>query len=301
MKPKNYGRYRRPFFLCLFVNAVMALGLLLFTKFHQPSRLSSCLKALKDPWRSPALKAASSSQSEQPSVSPVAAGTIPPSIHRPMVFTDGIIKGVVTPAQIESMGHRPLFMEEGRNNKFIILNDQLVTTPSLAEFSQALEKGGDIHGRFAVSMSSTFVAGVGVWQFLRAAKSSRSSSFSPYWLWLLPVDIVHWHGSDEREERERDALSGKTITDYRKSGHLISLTATKTSVDFSCGYREVEVTWLASGDLDDDGLEDRLLLISTRATEGSALGIETFVASQSSTKPSRIVLRPFPEGNGVWH
>jgi hypothetical protein len=155
--------------------------------------------------------------------------------------------------------------------------------------------------RFAVSMSSTFVAGVGIWQFLRAAKSSRSSSFAPYWLRLLPVEIVHWHGSDEREERERDALSGKTITDYRKSGHLISLATTKTSVDFSCGHREVEIAWLASGDLDDDGLEDRLLLISTRATEGSALGIETFVASQSSTKPSRIVLRPSPEGNSVWH
>jgi hypothetical protein len=145
-----------------------------------------------------------------------------------------------------------------------------------------------------------FCEGWSTWSFLRQARPAKVSHFREDWLGLLSVDFIGWYGSDEMKQREADVKSGKNLLDYQKAGEISALVIKEKSASFD-SHRKFKIEWLAAGDFDGDGTEDRLVRISERADPGTAFISESYVVTRKSPSVPCLQLKPFLEESTLAH
>jgi hypothetical protein len=227
-------------------------------------------------------------------------GLIHPVIIQPVKFKDGTLTGAVGASEIAAMGGRPLKIDDGHSDQFVSLKNVEVQTATLASYRDAIQRGGEIIGGHAIASADRFCNGWAIWEFMSIAKPSRLSIFEKDWLGSLPVGLIDWVGSEERREREADSKDGKRLLDYQKSGKIKKLLVKEKVVTFE-GYRSYRIEWLASGDYDGDGLEDRLICVDRWATEGSAFFSESCIVSPKGSKNHSLVFHGHLSESDVSH
>ena len=221
---------------------------------------------------------------------------LPVSVVKPVEFVDGTFAGNVTTEEIGRMGRRELKLDGGHSHDFVTKDGETVETRTLTAYRDAILGGGTLDNGYATACASRFVEGWSIWEFLRHAKPARLSHFDKDWMGTLSVDLVGWVGSDERKRREADVKAGKSLSDYAKSGGVQSLSLGEKTSTFEA-HRNYRIQWLAAGDVNGDGIEDRLILVHYWAPEGSASIKETCVVTRSSASVSCSTVRPFLEKN----
>lgn len=230
---------------------------------------------------------------EEPKTEPA---LLPAIAVTPIKFVDGTLIGEVGREEIERMGQRELKLDGGHSYEFVTKGKTVVETRTLAAYRNAILGGGELVGGYATACADRFIAGWSTWEFLQQTKPARVSHFDQNWMGTLSVDLVGWVGSDEKQQREDDVKAGKTLADYQKSGKILRLMIGKKSTTFN-GYRSCRIKWLASGDVDGDGVEDRLILVHLWAPEGSASIKGTYLVSRPSAATSCSNVKPFLEQN----
>jgi hypothetical protein len=227
------------------------------------------------------------------------AGT-PPAIVSPVKFTDGSLVGQIGSEEIERMGRRELKLGGGHTHDFLSKDGEVIETRTLAAYRDAILGGWNVHGKFAVACAGTYAEAWSIWDFLQKAKPARVSHFGKDWLGTLSVSFLPWYGSDERVALEADVKAGKNLKDYQQSGEIRKLEVEAKSATFE-GVRGHRIEWLASGDIDGDGIEDRLIRISGWAIEGSAFCGGSYVVSRKSIDARCSVIEEFLPESGVAH
>jgi hypothetical protein len=208
-------------------------------------------------------------------------GEIPRLISSRLVFTDGRLSGPVSQAEIDGMGQRTLKLSGGHSYDFLMKEDQVFETRTLAEYRDAIQGGAEVHGGYALACAVRFCEGWSTWSFLRQAKPARVSHFGKGWLGTLSVELVGWYGSDEMKQREADVKAGKNLLDYQKAGEISALVLKEKSASFD-SHRKFKIEWLAAGDFDGDGTEDRLIRVSEWADPGTAFLSESYLVTRKS-------------------
>ena len=223
-----------------------------------------------------------------------------PTIVRPVEFTDGTLAGRVSRGEIGRMGQRELELGEGHSYEFVSLGDRELETRNLATYRRAMLGGGQVNSGYAVACAGHFAIGVSIWEFLKQAKPSRVTHFDKHWIGTLSVDLVYCYGSEEKKQRVADVKAGKNLVDYQKKGEIRQLKIEEKSATFE-GYRSYRIEWLASGDLNGDGAEDRLILVHRWALEGTASSTDFYLVTRKSTKASCSVVKSYLEKNDLAH
>jgi hypothetical protein len=221
---------------------------------------------------------------------------LPVSVVKPVEFVDGTFAGKVTADEIGRMGRRELKFDGGHSHDFVTKDGETVETRTLTAYRDAMLGGGALDNGYATACASRFVEGWGIWEFLRDAKPARLSHFDKNWMGTLSVDLVGWVGSAERKRREADVKAGKSLSDYAKGGGVQCLKIGEKTSTFEAD-RNYRIEWLAAGDVNGDGIEDRLILVHYWAPEGRASIKETSVVTRSSASVSCSTVRPFLEKN----
>jgi hypothetical protein len=101
----------------------------------------------------------------------------------------------------------------------------------------------------------------------------------------ISVDLVGWVGSAERKRREADVKAGKSLSDYAKGGGVQCLKIGEKTSTFEAD-RNYRIEWLAAGDVNGDGIEDRLVhrvriveaLLLSRAHSSSTTAFQQHLA-----------------------
>lgn len=223
---------------------------------------------------------------------------LPCKITGAIRFTDGTLSGLVKEADVRSMGERKLRVGEGADT-FVKLDGKLVTTPTLDAYGKAMKDGGSIESWFGAAMAVPYVRGLGVLEFLRKSVDSRVSHFSERWMGALSVGLIDYDESADKARREADVQAGKTLLDYAAAGKIKKLHRKGGTLTYSSSYQDHEIEWLASGDLDRDGAEDRLIQIKSWSREGRAAYTMTYVVSWKKRSEKCASVRPYPEDNIV--
>ena len=206
-------------------------------------------------------------------------------------FTNGTLSGPVTEAEIRSMGERKLRVAEG-DDTFLTLDGELVPTPSLDAYGKAMKDGGSIQSWFGNARARPFVRGFGILEFLRNSIDSRVSYFSEHWMGALSVELIGWDEPEEKVQIDADVQAGKTLLDYAAGG---------LDPQNWTPINDHEIELLASGDLDHDGAEDRLILIKSWSREGTGSSTTTHVVSWKKRSDKSATGRSYPEGNVTAH
>lgn len=211
----------------------------------------------------------------------VKSAETPPAIVRRVKFTDGSLVGSISREEIERMGLRELKLGGGHTHDFLSKEDKVIETRTLAAYRDAILGDWEIQGRYAVACACKYAEAWSIWEFLQKAKPARVSHFGEDWLGTLSVSFLPWYGRDEEAALEADVKAGKNLKDYQESGEIRKLEVEAKSATFE-GARGHRIEWLASGDIDGDGVEDRLVRISRWAIEGSAFMSYSYVVSRKS-------------------
>ena len=212
----------------------------------------------------------------------VKPAVLPRKIIGTLRFTNGTLSGPVTEAEIRSMGERKLRVAEG-DDTFLTLDGELVPTPSLDAYGKAMKDGGSIQSWFGNARARPFVRGFGILEFLRNSIDSRVSYFSEHWMGALSVELIGWDEPEEKGQIDADVQAGKTLLDYAAAGTIKKLHRKGDTLTYSSSYQDHEIELLASGDLDHDGAEDRLILIKSWSREGTGSSTTTHVVSWKKT------------------
>jgi hypothetical protein len=224
----------------------------------------------------------------------------PPSVVRRVIFTDGTLIGSIGREEIERMGRRELKLGGGHSNDFLSKEGKVIETRTLAAYRDAILGGWKVHGHYAVACAGTYADAWSIWEFMQKAKPARVSHFGKDWLGGLSVSFLPWYGSDEKAALAADVKAGKNLKDYQESGEIRKLVIKEKSATFE-GVRGHRIEWLASGDIDGDGIEDRLVRISEWAIEGSAFCGESYVVTRKSIDARCSMIEEFLPESGVAH
>lgn len=226
---------------------------------------------------------------------------LPRTIYGALRFSDGTLSGRVTPADVRHMGDRKLWIDQGHSDTFVSVKGSFVATPSLTSYAKAMKDGGSIEGGYANACAVRYVRGLGMLEFLRNSVDSRVSHFGEHWMGALSVQLIGWHSEEEKLRQDRDINAGKSLLDYAAAGRIQKLRRKGNILTFSNDWRDHEIEWLASGDLDHDGVEDRLILMKSWAREGSASMTETYVVTWKKRSDKCAIIQSYPEDNIVAH
>lgn len=225
-----------------------------------------------------------------------AAPIIVSGIH----FSDGRLVGIPTRKEIAAMGQRELKLGGGHSHDFLGKDGKIVETRTIAAYRDAILDDCSIEGAYATACAGTFAEGWSTWEFMQKAKPARVSHFDKEWLGTLSVSFLSWCGSDEEAALEDAVKAGKNLKDYQKSGGLRKLVIKEKSASFE-SHRSFRIEWMASGDIDGDGIEDRLVRISRWAIEGSAFMGESFVVKRKAGDQPCSILEDFLPESSVAH
>jgi hypothetical protein len=224
----------------------------------------------------------------------------PPAIVSQVKLTDGTLVGSFSREETERMGRRELKPGGGHTHDFLSKKGKVIETRTLAAYRDAILGRRDVQGSYAVACSTTYAEAWSIWEFLKTAKPARVSHFGKWWLGTLSISFLPWYGRDEEAALDADVKAGKNLKDYQESGEIRKLEVEAKSATFE-GARDHRIEWLASGDVDGDGFEDRLIRISQWAIKGSAFSGRSYVVRRKSIAARCSMIEEFLPASGVAH
>ena len=159
--------------------------------------------------------------------------------------------------------------------------NQRLRVETCQQYTNAIHQGAVALTSADMAMDSWFRRAAGTLQFIEKAQPS-SHSLPDNFLSLLPVSLLGWHGSDEEAQIKQDTRKGITLKDYARSGKVRKLKHQGHDISFQTEGQDFWIEELARGDVDGDGFEDALILVTWHYREGSGFGYELCVVTKSA-------------------
>ncbi len=217
----------------------------------------------------------------------------PVTIIKPVIFVGESFVGPITKAQTERLMNLQVSLG-GNNNPegYIFLadkNGKRTRTTTSTEYLEAKNKGAVTTTTFDISMASWFRQAAGTLKFVRASKPSKQSQWTDEVLETLPVTLLNWVGSEEREQHEKDAANGISLKSYMEKVEIKQWQSNSNKLSFSHNGVAYYIEILAKGDHDNDLHEDLLVMVSYYYEGGSGRGYNLHVISKSDPSVTRQV------------
>jgi hypothetical protein len=138
-------------------------------------------------------------------------------------------------------------------------------------------------------MDSWFRQVAGTLKFVRESNPSKQSQWTDDILETLPVTLLNWVGSEEREQHEKDAANGINLKSYMEKGAIRKWQSNSNELSFSHNGVAYTIEILAKGDHENDGNEDLLVMASYYYEGGSGRGYHLYVISKTGRNAVRQV------------
>lgn len=213
------------------------------------------------------------------------ANGYPVTIVRPVVFASETFKGPITKDQTERLMNMKVSLG-GDNDpeEYFFLTDKSgkrISTTTSTEYLEAKNKGAISNTTADISMDSWFRQVAGTLKFVRESNTSKQSQWSEGILERLPVTLLNWVGSEEREQHEKDAANGVNLKSYMQKGAITNWQFNTNELSFSHNSLAYKIEILAKGDHKNDGNEDLLVMASYHYEGGSGRGYNLHVISKT--------------------
>jgi hypothetical protein len=219
---------------------------------------------------------------------------IAPRLIKPLEFADFTVSDITSEGASNLMSEKiKIGTDDPDSYNFLSLNETNIQIETVNQYRAALKAGYTAFSTADMTTESWFIQANQVLDFMERAKPSKHSLFSAQNLKYLPVSLLNWNEWEEGERLKRDAEQGMTLRDCTSifaKHHIHALKIKGNTMTFSdegCHYCASE---LARGDLDGDGYEDALIMVTIYYRGGSGRGYETWVISKTDPKQRQLRL-----------
>jgi hypothetical protein len=169
-----------------------------------------------------------------------------------------------------------------------------VRTETVSQYVAAINGGAAAMDTFEISMMSFFSDATDSLVFLDRAKPSRQSLIERSNLMDLSVSFLSWHGRDEQNRLKQHADAGFSLRDYQKAETITKVKFGKDGrLSFEFSDKEYVIHWLARGDEDGDGLEDRLISVGVYYNGGSGRYYSNYTVTKKKAKQPSLSVSDF--------
>ena len=223
------------------------------------------------------------------------AAAFPRRVVESIDFVDGKVTGEVNDEILVKLLNRKLIVGAEDGYEFLKkdADSDYLRTETVAQYRRARAEGAGPWTTYDISMDSFFVNAGGALRFLEKSKDAEKSAFKDNWMRQLSMSLISWVGSDEEVIYERDKAAGVSLADYAKDKKIQFTESSLSDLQFETEYKSYTVYWLASGDYDGDGFEDRLISVGWHNKGGSGRGFDTYLAKYPDSKKSVVLLEDF--------
>ena len=209
----------------------------------------------------------------------------PVTIVRPVVFASETFKGPITKDQTERLMNLKVSLGgDNDTEEFFFLTDKngkRISTTTSTEYLEAKNKGAISNTTADISMDSWFRQVAGTLKFVRESNPSKQSQWTDDILETLPVTLLNWVGSEEREQHEKDAANGINLKSYMEKGAIRKWQSNSNELSFSHNGVAYNIEIQAKGDHENDGNEDLLVMVSYYYEGGSGRGYHLYVIGKT--------------------
>jgi hypothetical protein len=219
-----------------------------------------------------------------------AQGQIHPQLIQPLRFTDGTVSTFLSPLEASNLMTRKIWVGDRDPDGYNFLGTNFdgarIHVETIKEYKAAIKSGYTAYTTYDLAMESWFIGADATVGFMAQAKPSQSSYLKGKFLEQLPVTLLDPLGSaHEYQYLKQDAARGNSLLDYMEPKshrplHDVKLDGHKLT--FSDDNYDYSVAELARGDIDGDGIEDVLIMVSAYVRGGSGRIYFTIVASKTS-------------------
>ena len=216
---------------------------------------------------------------------PADTNRYPVRIVRPLVFVAKKFKGPITKDQAEKlMGLKVSLGGSNDPEAYFFLTDKhgkRISTTTSKEYLEAKNQGAVSNTTADITMESWFRQVAGTLKFVHVSTPSKQSQWPDDILEILPVTILNWVGSEEREQHKKDAANGLNLRSYMEKGAITSWQFSTNELSFSHNGLAYSFEILAKGDHGNDGNEDLLVMESYHYEGASGRGYGLYILSNT--------------------
>jgi hypothetical protein len=172
--------------------------------------------------------------------------------------------------------------------------EEYVHAETVSQYVAAINGGACAMSTFEMSMQGFFIYATDTLTFLDRAKPSRQSLMGRSNLLDLSVSFLFWQGREEENRLKQHAAAGFSLRDYQKAGRITEVKFGKDGrLSFEFSNKEYVIHWMARGDEDGDGLEDRLISVAKYNIGGTGRIYDTYTVSKKKAKQPSLTVSDF--------
>ena len=166
-------------------------------------------------------------------------------------------------------------------------------TETVSQYMKAIRNGAEPIGCFGNSMDSFFTHATATLMYLKQAKPSKKNLMDHSSLLDLSVSFLNWRGSDEKQLLAKQAKAGFTLRKFKRSGKIVNVKIGRNWLDFDYGGCYYSIRWMAHGDINGDGVEDRLIGVGVAYIGGTGRYYSSYLVTKKQAKQASLKVDDF--------
>jgi hypothetical protein len=227
--------------------------------------------------------------------------SFPVGIKKPLVFLNESFEGSISKDKIDRLLKLKVSMGNiNTSEQYYFLTSKegkRISASTSTEYLEAKRKGAYPKTTADISMDSWFRHVTGTLKFASECKPSIQRQWKNDILEILPVTLLNWVGSDEREKLEKDSANGINLKLYMSRGNINKWKPKPNELSFSHNGVAYNIEILATGDHDNDGNEDLLAMAGYHYEGGSGRGYQLYIISKIGSTPVNLIEFGILRGN----